>query len=473
MQPIDSKEEVKQTREKRNLMPASANGVFFPDGFRWGVSTSAYQIEGAWNEAGKGESIWDRYSHTAGNIKNGDTGDVACDHYHRYKEDVALMKELGVQTYRFSVSWSRVLPTGKGAVNKIGLNFYKNLVDELLKNGIEPWVCLYHYDLPQALQDEGGWANRNIIGHFADYAELMSRELGDKVRHWVILNEPRFCALTAPGAENLELYLKVSHNLQLAQGKAVQVLRDVSRNFQIGTIVDFDPVHPISDAENDRKAADNLDEKLHRWYIDPLFKGAYPPLARKIGLKPDQQDLDLIKQPLDFLGVNCYMRFLVTHDPSVPVTEARWVKKRTPTTEMGWEIYPDGLYEVLMRLYKDYGNPKLYVTENGVAFEDNVTKEGSVQDDDRIVFLRDHLISVYRAIKGGVKVKGYSVWSFIDNFEWSNGYSPRFGLVHNDYQTQKRTPKKSYYWYKQVIANNGFTSRQPCLSPLPLVFSSM
>ena len=437
-------------------MPASTNGIFFPDGFLWGVATSAYQIEGAWNEDGKGESIWDRFSHAAGNIKNGDTGDVACDHYHRYKEDVALMKELGVQTYRFSVSWSRVLPKGKGVVNKTGLNFYKSLVDELLRSGIEPWVCLYHYDLPQALQDEGGWANLNIIRYFADYAELMGRELGDKVRRWVILNEPKFCAFFAPGTKNPELYLKVSHNLQLAQGKAVQTLRDVNRNFQIGTIIDLSAVHPISDAEKDRKAADNFDEWGNRWYIDPLFKGAYPPLARKMGLKPDQQDLDLIKQPLNFLGVNYYSRFLATHDPSDPVTEVRRVEKRTPTTATGWEIYPDGLYEVLMRLHKDYGNPKLYVTENGVAFEDNVTKEGSVQDDDRIVFLRDHLISVYRAIKDGATVKGYSVWSFIDNFEWFDGYSPRFGLVHTDYQTQKRTPKKSYYWYKQVIANNGF-----------------
>jgi beta-glucosidase len=284
----------------------------------------------------------------------------------------------------------------------------------------------------------------------------MGRELGDKVRRWVILNEPKFCALFAPGTKNPELYLKVSHNLQLAQGKAVQALRDVNRNFQIGTIIDLTAYHPISDAEKDRKAADNLDEWGNRWYIDPLFKGAYPPLARKMGLKPDQQDLDLIKQPLSFLGVNYYTRKLATHDPSDPVTEARRVEKRTPTTATGWEIYPDGLYEVLMRLHKGYGNPTLYVTENGVAFEDNVTKEGSVQDDDRIVFIRDHLISLYRAIKDGATVKGYSVWSFIDNFEWWDGYSPRFGLVHTDYQTQKRTPKKSYYWYKQVIANNGF-----------------
>jgi beta-glucosidase len=368
-----------------------------------------------------------------------------------------------VQTYRFSTSWSRVLPKGKGDVNRAGLNFYSRLVDELLEKGIEPWLCLYHYDLPQALQDEGGWANRSVIQYFADYAELMARELGDKVKHWLILNEPRCIAwlghlmgVHAPGVKNLELSLKVSHNLQLAQGKAIRTLRNVSQNFQVGTVVDLNSVQPISDDEKDREVANKLDEFQNRWFIDPLFKGTYPHLAREIGLKPDQEDLDLIKQPLDFLGVNYYTRLLAAHDPSNHVTGAKTVRKNAPTTERGWEIYPDGLYEVLMRLRTDYGNPVLYVTENGAAFEDNVIKDGKVQDDDRIVFLRDHLMSTYRAIQDGVRLKGYAVWSIIDNFEWAEGYSKRFGLVHTDYQTLKRTPKKSFYWYKQVIANNGF-----------------
>jgi beta-glucosidase len=445
-------------------MRSSSRDITFPNGFLWGVATSAYQIEGAWTEDGKGESIWDRFSHTPGKIMNGDTGDIACDHYHHYREDVALMKELGVKAYRFSTSWSRVLPKGKGDANKAGLNFYRRLVDELLENGIEPWICLCHYDLPQLLQDEGGWANRNIIQYFADYAELMARELGDVVKRWVILNEPRCVAwlghLTgyhAPGAKNLELALKVSHNLQLAQGKAIQTLRNVNQNFQIGTVVDLNAVHPISDGKKDQKAANDLNEFWNRWYIDPIFKGNYPPLARKIGLKPNQEDMDLIKQPLDFLGVNYYTRLLAAYDPSDPVTQSKEVLKNTPTTEKGWEIYPNGLYEVLMRLKTDYGSPILYVTENGVAFEDNVIKGGKIQDDDRIAFLRDHILAAYRAIKDGVRLKGYFVWTIMDNFEWAEGYSIRFGLVQTNFQTLKRTPKKSFYWYKQVIANNGFT----------------
>jgi beta-glucosidase len=356
-----------------------------------------------------------------------------------------------------------VLPKGKGDANRAGLNFYRRLVDELLQSGIEPWVCLYHYDLPQALQDEGGWANPNIIQYFADYAELMARELGDMVKRWVILNEPRpitwlghFTGIHAPGIKNLGLALKVSHHLQLAQGKAIQTLRNVNQNFQIGTVIDINAVHPISDDEKDREAANNLDEFWNGWYINPLFKGKFPPLAEKIGLKPSQEDMSLIKQPLDFLGVNYYTRSLATYDPSNPVTRAKVVKKNTPTTERGWEIYPNGLYEVLMRLRTDYGNPLLYVTENGAAFEDNVVKDGKVQDDDRIAFLRDHIAAAYRTIKDGVRLNGYFVWTIIDNFEWAEGYSKRFGLVHTNYQSLKRTPKKSFYWYKQVIANNGF-----------------
>ena len=437
--------------------------ITFPHGFLWGVASSSYQIEGAWNEDGKGESIWDRFSHTPGNIKNGYTGDIACDHYHRYTEDVTLMKELGVQAYRFSISWPRVLPKGKGDTNRAGLNFYRRLVDELLGEGIEPWVCLYHWDLPQALQDEGGWANRNIVQCFADYAELMARELGDRVKRWVILNEPRCVAwlghLTgkhAPGIRNLELALKVSHHLQLAQGKAIQTLRDTSQDSQIGTIVDLNAVHPISDDEKNREAASKLDEFWNRWFIDPIFKGEYPPLAEEIGLKPDQEDMDLIKQPLDFLGINYYTRLLAAYDPLNPLTRAKVIQKSTPTTEMGWEIYPDGLYEILMRLRRECGNPLLYVTENGAAFEDNLIKDGKIQDDDRIAFLQDHFVAACRAVKDGVRLKGYSVWTITDNFEWAEGYSKRFGLIHMDYQSLKRTPKKSFYWYKQVIANNGF-----------------
>ena len=438
------------------------NGITFPAGFVWGVASSAYQIEGAWNEDGKGESIWDRFSHTPGNIMNDDTGDIACDHYHRYAEDVALMKELGVQAYRFSISWTRVFPKGKGDPNRAGLNFYRRLVDRLLEAGIEPWICLYHWDLPQALQDEGGWANRNIVQYFADYAELMARELGDKVKRWMIINEPRPIAwlghltgMHAPGIKNLELALKVSHHLLLAQGKSIQTLREVSQDFQIGTIVDLGTVHAISDDKEDREATSNLDEFQNRWFIDPILKGEYPPLAEKLGLRPSRENMDLIKQPLDFLGVNYYTRLLAAYDPSNLVTQAKVVQKNTPITEMGWEIYPDGLCEILTRLRKEYDDPVLYVTENGAAFEDNVKSNGGVQDDDRIAFLRDHMLAACRAIKEGVRLKGYFIWTITDNFEWTEGYSKRFGLVHTNYETLERTPKKSFYWYKRTIQNNG------------------
>ena len=438
--------------------------IAYPPDFTWGVAASSYQIEGAWNEDGKGESIWDRFSHTPGNIKNGDTGDIACDHYHRYKGDITLMKELGVQAYRFSISWPRVLPKGKGDINRAGLNFYSRLVDGLLEAGIEPWICLYHWDLPQALQDEGGWVNRNIVQYFADYAGLVARELGDRVKRWLIFNEPRcvawlghFIGTHAPGIKNLELALKVSHHLLLAQGKTIQTLRDVNQDFQIGTIVDLNPIHPITNDGKDQKAAGNFDEVLNRWFLDPIFKGEYPPLAKEAGMEPKREDMDLIQQPLDFLGVNYYTRLLVTYDPSNFLMQGKVVQKNTPITEMGWEIYPNGLYEILTRLRKEYDNPVLYVTENGAAFQDNVMEDDKIRDDDRISFLRDHMLAAYRAIKDGVRLNGYFVWTIIDNFEWAEGYSKRFGLVHTDYQTLKRTPKKSFYWYKRLIANNGFT----------------
>jgi beta-glucosidase len=443
-------------------MRIPTENIRFPDGFVWGVASSSYQTEGGWNEDGRGESIWDRFCHTPGNIKNGNTADIACDHYHLYKKDVALMKELGVQAYRFSISWPRVLPKGKGDINRPGLEFYNRLVDELLEAKIEPWICLYHWDLPQALQDEGGWANRNIVRTFADYAGVMARELGDRVKRWSIFNEPRcaawlgyFTGRHAPGIKNLELAVRVSHHLLLTQGKTIQTLREVDEDFRIGTIVDLNTIHAITSDLKDQEAADNLDQFWNRWFLDPIFNGEYPPLAKEAGLEPTREDMDLIQQPLDFLGVNYYTRMLAAYDPSNPLMRASVINKRTPVTEMDWEVYPNGLYEILTRLRKDYHNPMLYVTENGAAFEDNVTRNGGVQDDDRIAFLRDHMLAAYRAIREGVSVNGYFVWTIIDNFEWSEGYSKRFGLAYTDFRTLERTPKKSFYWYKQAIQNNG------------------
>ncbi|HAZ31458.1 MAG TPA: beta-glucosidase, partial [Dehalococcoidia bacterium] len=422
-----------------------------------------YQIEGAWNEDGKEESIWDRFSHTSGNIKNDDSGDIACDHYHRYKEDVALMKELGLRAYRFSISWPRVLPKGRGNINKPGLDFYHRLIDELLGAGIEPWLCLYHWDLPQSLQDKGGWANRDIVQHFASYTALIARQFGDRVKKWVVLNEPAVVAVAghlqgihAPGIRDVNAFLKVSHHLLLSQGKAIQVLRDINPNFEVGTALNLSPVYPISSNSKDQEAASRLDECWNRWYLDPLFKGEYPPFAEKM-INPTKEDMVVIHQPLDFLGVNYYHRLLVAHDPTEPLIGARLIPRSAFVTEMGWEIYPDGMYEILMRLKREYNDPVLYITENGAAFDDKVKRNGEIQDDDRVAFLRDHMVAAYRALKEGARLRGYLVWSIMDNFEWAEGYVKRFGLVHVDYRTLKRTPKKSAHWYKQLIADNGFT----------------
>lgn len=437
--------------------------ITYPPEFIWGAAASSYQIEGAWNEDGKEESIWDRFSHTSGNIKNDDSGDIACDHYHRYKEDVALMKELGLRAYRFSISWPRVLPKGRGNINKPGLDFYHRLIDELLGAGIEPWLCLYHWDLPQSLQDKGGWANRDIVQHFASYTALIARQFGDRVKKWVVLNEPAVVAVAghllgihAPGIKDVNAFLKVSHHLLLSQGKAIQVLRDINPNFEVGTALNLSPVYPISSNSKDQEAASRLDECWNRWYLDPLFKGEYPPFAEKM-INPTKEDMVVIHQPLDFLGVNYYHRLLVAHDPTEPLIGARLIPRSAFVTEMGWEIYPDGMYEILMRLKREYNDPVLYITENGAAFDDKVKRNGEIQDDDRVAFLRDHMVAAYRALKEGARLRGYLVWSIMDNFEWAEGYVKRFGLVHVDYRTLKRTPKKSAHWYKQLIADNGFT----------------
>ncbi|KXB01106.1 beta-glucosidase [candidate division MSBL1 archaeon SCGC-AAA259O05] len=436
----------------------------FPEKFTWGVSAAAYQVEGAWNEDGKGESIWDRFVHNPGNIKNGETADIACDHYHKYKEDIALMKDLGVDAYRFSVSWPRVLPKGKGDINDEGLNFYKNLTEKLLNAQIEPWICIYHWNLPQSLQDEGGWANPNIVEDFANYAKILGRELGENVENWVILNEPWVVANLgylqgehAPGIQDHQKFLRASHNLQLAQGKAIRTLRDIDKDFQIGTILNLSPIHPSSDEDKDKKAAERMDQYLNRWYLDPLFKGEYPPLAKKAGINPDPGDLDTIQQSIDFLGVNHYSRQRVAHNPKKSL-QLEEVQKTSNKTEMGWEIYPDGLRELLVRLKKDYDDPTLYVTENGAAFDDKIIKDGKVQDNDRIRFLRDYIMAARRAIDEGANLQGYFVWTLMDNFEWAHGYDKRFGLIHVNFNTQERTPKKSFYWYQKVIGNNGIVS---------------
>ena len=436
----------------------------FPPDFIWGAATASYQIEGAWDEDGKGESIWDRFSHTPGKIANGDTGDVAADHYHRWREDVALMKEIGLHAYRFSTAWPRLLPEGRGGVNPPGLDFYDRLVDGLLEAGIEPFVTLYHWDLPQALQDQGGWPARATAEAFVEYADLASRTLGDRVKHWITLNEPFVSAILgylegqhAPGHSDLDETLAAAHNLLLAHGWAVPVIRRNSPGAQVGIAPNLGGQFPASPSAADRAAAWRQDGVINRWFLDPLSARGYPAdIVRRHG-RPmafvQEGDLDAIATPLDFLGVNYYTRGVV-RSTEVPEAEnaPRTVFPSPDRTEMGWEVYPEGLYELLVRLHFDYGFPTLYVTENGAAYPDQNGPDGKVDDPLRVAFLKSHLGQAARAIAAGVPLRGYFAWSLMDNFEWAHGYSKRFGLIYVDYQTQRRILKTSAHWYRRVIA---------------------
>jgi len=440
--------------------------ITFPEGFIWGVATAAYQIEGAWNEDGKGESIWDRFSHTPGKIAHGDTGDVACDHYHRWREDVALMKELGLHAYRFSISWPRLLPQGRGRVNDAGLDFYSRLVDALLEAAIEPFVTLYHWDLPQALQDRGGWPERATAEAFVEYADLVARKLGDRVKHWITLNEPFVSAIAgylegqhAPGHSDLDEALAAAHHLLLAHGWAVPVILRNSPEVQVGITLNLSGQTPASPSAADRAAAWQRDGVINRWFLDPLSARGYPAdIVQHYGHPMDfvqAGDLEAIAVSLDFLGVNYYARGVVR---SSVLTEAenvpRTVFPNPERTEMGWEVYPEGLYEVLGRLHFDYRFPALYVTENGAAYPDQIGPDGQVDDPLRVAFLKGHLAAAARAIAAGVPLRGYFAWSLMDNFEWAHGYSKRFGLIYVDYPTQRRVLKTSAHWYRQVIAAN-------------------
>jgi beta-glucosidase len=440
--------------------------ITFPKGFVWGVATAAYQIEGAWNEAGKGESIWDRFSHTPGKIANGDTGDVACDHYHRWREDVALMKELGLHAYRFSISWPRLFPQGRGRVNPAGLDFYSRLVDGLLEAAIEPFITLYHWDLPQALQDQGGWPVRATAEAFVEYADLASRTLGDRVKHWITLNEPFVSAFVgylegrhAPGHSDLNEALAAAHHLLLAHGWAVPVIRRNSPGAQVGITLNLSGQTPASASAADRAAAWQQDGVINRWFLDPLSARGYPAdIVQHYGRPMDfvqAGDLEAIAVPLDFLGVNYYARGVVRSNVVAEAENApRAVFRNPERTEMGWEVYPEGLYEILGRVYFDYRFPALYITENGAAYLDQIGPNGQVDDPLRVAFLREHLAAAARAIAAGVPLRGYFAWSLMDNVEWAHGYSKRFGLIYVDYPTQRRVLKTSAHWYRRVIAAN-------------------
>lgn len=456
-----------------------AEVVTFPEGFVWGAATSAYQIEGAWNEDGKGESIWDRFVRIPGKIENGDTGDVACDHYHRLREDVFLMKSLGLKAYRFSISWPRVLPKGKGSVNEKGLDFYDRLVDELLSAGIKPFATLYHWDLPQAVQDEGGWPNRTVVNAFLKYTEVVIRKLGDRVRYWMTFNEPFVTAFVghlegrhAPGHQDLREALRAAHHQLLAHGLAVPIIRDLVPEAKVGIVLNLSPVYPASQDLADRKLAWFIDTYLNRWFLDPLAGRGYPTevfhyLPQLVELMPEafvsrfsslptldfvaEGDLDRIAVPIDFLGVNYYTRIVARSPKAVLPTEIVPDEERT---DMGWEVFPQGVLETLTSIHFDHRFPAYYVTENGAAYPDQVEPNGVVRDKKRIRYIKAHLSELHRAIELGIPVQGYFVWSLMDNFEWAYGYSKRFGLIYIDYGTQRRIPKESAYWYAKVIENN-------------------
>jgi beta-glucosidase len=444
-----------------------AKKLTFPPQFYWGTATASYQIEGGWNEDGKGESIWDTFSHTPGKIRDGSTGDVACDHYHRWKEDVALMKEIGCNAYRFSISWPRVIPKGKGKVNPLGLSFYDRLVDALLEANITPFITLYHWDLPQALQDEGGWANRDTAYYFAEYASVIAHKLGDRVKHWITHNEPWVVAWIgygwgehAPGIRNEKVAIQVSHHLLLSHGLAVEVLRDISPDSEVGITLNLSPIHPASDSEEDKLAASRQDGFLNRWFLDPVFRGHYPPdileLFSANAPKVMPGDMAIIARRVDFVGINYYSRGIVRFNPKAGPLQAEGVAPEgAEFTEMGWEIYPPGIYEIIMRVWKDYQPKKIYITENGAAFADEIAPDGGVHDQKRIDYLREHFIQAHRAIEEGANLCGYFIWTLMDNFEWAHGFTKRFGIVYTDYPTQRRIMKDSALWYKNVIKENG------------------
>jgi beta-glucosidase len=441
--------------------------IRFPADFLWGTATSAYQIEGAPLADGAGHSIWTRFAATPGRIANGDTGDIACDHYRRWKEDVALMRDLGMKAYRFSIAWSRILPQGSGAVNEAGLAFYERLVDELLANGIEPLVTLYHWDLPAALDDRGGWLNPDIATWFADYARVVFERLDGRVRFWTTLNEPWVVTdggylhgTLAPGHRNLYEAPIASHNLLRAHGAAVKVYREVGRH-RIGLVVNIEPKYPASGSEQDLAATRRADAYMNRQYLDPVFHGAYPAELKEIfgDAWPDwpREDFELIGQKLDYIGINYYTRNVCRHD------ETNWPLKVAPVrqtgatyTETGWEVFPQGLTDTLVTFRERYGDIPVYVMENGSAFYDPPRAGGGrVRDPLRADCLKKNVAALSAAVERGVDVRGYMVWSLLDNLEWSLGFAKRFGIVHVDFETGARTPKDSALLYSNIAATNG------------------
>jgi beta-glucosidase len=439
----------------------------FPKGFLWGTASASYQIEGGWNEDGKGESIWDRFSHSPGKIKNGDTGDVACDFYHRYREDIAMMADLGLNAARISIGWPRIIPDGKGAVNSKGIDFYNRVIDELLKRDIKPFVTLFHWDLPQVLEDVGGWGNREVAKYFSDYAAICAKNFGDRVKHWMTFNEPwiftvlgYMMGVHAPGHRDRALALKASHVVNLAQGMATRAIRANSKPEMVGTAFSMQPIGSKTDAQEDRDAAERYHRFNNVWFLESVMRGRYPEIfltgtaEEWLDIRPG--DLEIIKAPIDFIGINLYTRMTIRHDPGEPLMGTRhaYPGEENELTDFGWEVYPRALSEMIMRISRDYPGTPLYVTENGASYGEGPGPDGKVHDARRIRFLRGYISEMGKAIARGADVRGYFLWTFTDNFEWAEGFGQRFGIVHCDFKTQQRIVKDSGHWYSQLARSN-------------------
>ena len=454
------------------MSPQQAS-IEFPPSFVWGAATSAYQVEGSPLADGAGPSIWQRFAHTPGLVRDDDNGDIACDQYRCYEEDVALMKRLGLNAYRFSIAWGRVLPEGRGRVNERGLAYYDRLVDTLLAHGLSPAVTLFHWDLPSALDDRGGWLNPDIADWFADYAAVVFRKLDDRVDMWATLNEPWVVTdggylhgALAPGHRNRFEAPIATHNLLRAHGRGVQAYRALGKH-RIGIVVNLEPKYPASDSDEDRAATARAHAYMNRQYLDPVFLGRYPRALEEIfgnaWPRWPSDDLALIRQPIDFVGINYYTRNVTRYDAQAwPLHAAPVRQKRATYTETGWEVYPRALTDTLLWVSRRYGSPAIYVTENGAAFFDPPTVLGDrLADPLRVDYYRSHLRAVRDALREGADVRGYFAWSLLDNFEWSHGYSKRFGIVHVDFATQRRTPKDSAHFYSRVIQSRGRALDEP------------
>ncbi|MHB8087590.1 MAG: GH1 family beta-glucosidase [Anaerolineaceae bacterium] len=446
----------------------------FPKDFKWGTATSAYQIEGAADQGGRSPSIWDEFSHRSGTIRNNENGDVACDHYHHWKEDIQLMKQLGYKAYRFSVAWPRILPEGRGRVNQQGLDFYNRLIDEMLQSEIAPYLTLYHWDIPTKLK--GAWLNRDSVYAFEEFSDVCARTFGDRVKSWMTINEPicaSFLSYTwghhAPGLSDPFQGLVAAHHLLLSHGLAVKAIRAHYPDAEIGIALNPASVYPLTDSKVDHQMAKQAETMQNRWFSDPVFKGSYPvetfQAYIELGVLKNENpdfihlgDMEIISIPTDFLGINYYTRQVYhTDQPEMPSVE-HFKSLPAPAdnqTEMGWEIFPQGLFDLLQKVNNEYHPRKILITENGASYSYAPDNFGKIDDPKRIDYIDMHLQTIARAIQAGIPVDGYFVWSFMDNFEWAQGYSQRFGLVYVDYKTQKRTPKASAYWYGKVIKDNG------------------